>query len=413
MLGFFLRLSRYLPGALALAVLALATHAAQAAQLIVYTGTLQGAGQVVMELNAQASSSGVLSGRYFYPNAGVDIPLIGTEQTLAEPPPHWKSEQARAGQKNGAPPVAATWQGTRDAQGYRGTWTDARSGKQRAFDLRRVADYNTKSLPATGVNNGISTYPEINAELAPYDTLKMTGHAEPVGEDVGHGAVAYRMWRDPRTQFLYPRLSRHPDEQVRERVNHLLEQRHWRKSLGALRCMAEAYTDSGDIPNTGTLGNFDDEVITVTWLSRALMTVTESGSLDCGGAHPDNHFEPYTYDLLRGEYLDWNRVFDAYDFADGGRPKAKPALLDITATVQRTLAAAEAEGNTTDPSKDGCSTLWPDYLSLGAQAPGALSLSVSGVGHASGICLGTLALVPFPDLAPYLKPGGQAYLATD
>ena len=413
MLRLSTRWPRSLLTALAFATLAFGAGTAQAAQLIVYTGTLQGAGEVVMELNAQASSSGVLSGRYFYPKAGVDIPLKGTEQALAEPPPHWKSEQTRTGQKNGAPPTAATWQGTRDAQGYRGTWTDARTGKQRAFELRRVAEYNSKSLPATGVNNGMATYLDIDAKQAPYDTLKMTGHAEPIGEDVGRGAVAYRMWRDPRTQFLYPRLSRHPDEQVRQRVNHLLEQRHWRKSLGALQCMAEAYTASGDIPNTGTLGNFDDEVITVTWLSRALMTVTESGSLDCGGAHPDNHFEPYTYDLLRGEYLDWNRVFDAYDFAPGARPKAKPALLEITATVQRTLAAAEADGNTQDPSKDGCSTLWPDYLSLGAQAPGALSLSVSGVGHASGICLGTLALVPFSDLAPYLKPGGQAYLATD
>ncbi len=406
-----LRLSTRLSFPLAGALMTLAV-AAQAAPLVVYTGTLQGAGEVVMELDARAAANGLLTGRYFYPKSGVDIPLKGSEQALAEPPPNWKREQARTGQGNDAAPTAAVWQGTRDAQGFRGTWTDARSGKQRAFDLRVVGQYNTKSLPA-GVNDGIATLPEINAGQAPYDTLKMSGHAEPVGEEIGSGAVAYRMWRDPRTHFLYPRLSRHPDEQVRERVNHLLEQRHWRKSLGALQCMGEAYTANGDIPNAGTLGNFDDEVITVTWLSRALMTVTESGSLDCGGAHPSNHFEPYTYDLLRGEYLDWNRIFDAYVPADSGRPKASPTLTGITATVQRTLASAEAEGNTQDPSKDGCSGLWPDYLVLGTQAPGALSLSVSGVGHASGICLGTLALVPFVDLAPYLKPGAQAYLATD
>ena len=53
----------------------------------------------------------------------------------------------------------------------------------------------------------------------------------------------------------------------------------------------------------GTLGGFDEEDVKVTWLSRALMTVTESGSLDCGGAHPYNHFDVYTFDLLRGEYL--------------------------------------------------------------------------------------------------------------
>ena len=82
------------------------------------------------------------------------------------------------------------------------------------------------------------------------------------------------------------------------------------KSLGALDCKATAYTSTN--PMAGTLGGFDEEDVKVTWLSRALMTVTESGSLDCGGAHPYNHFDVYTFDLLRGEYLDWNRVFDAY-----------------------------------------------------------------------------------------------------
>ena len=57
----------------------------------------------------------------------------------------------------------------------------------------------------------------------------------------------------------------------------------------------------------GHAGGFDEEDVKVTWLSRALMTVTESGSLDCGGAHPYNHFDAYTFDLARGEYLDWNR----------------------------------------------------------------------------------------------------------
>ena len=59
------------------------------------------------------------------------------------------------------------------------------------------------------------------------------------------------------------------------------------KSLGALDCKATAYTSAN--PMAGTLGGFDEE--DVTWLSRALMTVTESGSLDCGGAHPYNHFD--------------------------------------------------------------------------------------------------------------------------
>jgi hypothetical protein len=385
-------------GALALAILLQAPGEAGAAERTVYTGTLQGVGDIVMELDSATVSGGELRGRYFYPKHGVDIPLKGTGKSLAEPLTY------AAAKAPGALP-AATWQGTRDAQGYRGVWIDTRTGKTRSFTLQRVAQYDAGALARDG---SIDFDEDIDAARAPYDTLKLAGHTEPVGDDIGSATVAYRMWRDPRTQFSYPRLSRHPDKAVMARVNHLLEQRHWRMSHAALACKASAYTSDG--PSAGTLGSYDEEVVDVPWLSSAMMTVTESGSLDCGGAHPNNHFDPYTLDLLRGEYLDWNRVFDAY--APGGR-EPRPALAELVGQVQKSLAARDEAGLTEDRSKEGCWDLWPTYLALGATAPGALSLSVSGVGHASGVCLGTLAQVPFEDLTGYLKPGGQAYLVRD
>lgn len=384
-------------GALALALLLQAPGEASAAERTVYSGTLQGVGDIVMELDS-AAADGELTGRYFYPKNGVDIPLKGTVKSLAEPLTYQAAKQP------GAKP-AATWQGTLDAQGYRGVWIDTRTGEQRSFTLKRVAQYDASALTPDG---GIEFSVEIDAARVPYDTLKLAGHAEPAGDDIGSATVAYRMWRDPRTQFSYPRLSRHPDKAVMARVNHLLEQRHWRMNHAALACKATAYTSDG--PSAGTLGNYEEEVVNVPWLSSAMMTVTESGSLDCGGAHPNNHFDPYTLDLLRGETLDWNRVFDAYE---PHNREPRPALKELAGQVQKTLAARDEAGLTEDRSKEGCWDLWPTYLALGATAPGALSLSVSGVGHASGVCLGTLAQVPFSDLAAYLKPGGQAYLVQD
>ncbi|WP_416372785.1 hypothetical protein [Achromobacter mucicolens] len=383
-------------GVLTLAMLWQAGHAG-AAERTVYTGTLQGVGDIVMELDS-ATAGNELTGRYFYPEHGVDIPLKGSEAALQEP------MTFAAATAPGAQP-AATWQGKRDAQGYHGVWIDTRTGKQRTFTLQRVAQYDAGALAPDG---SIGFDEDIDAARVPYDTLKLAGHAVPVGADVGSATVAYRMWRDPRTQFSYPRLSRHPDAQVMARVNHLLEQRHWRMSHAVLACKASAYTT--DNPSAGTLANYEEEVVAVPWLSRAMMTVTESGSLDCGGAHPNNHFDPHTFDLLRGETLNWNRVFDAYQ---PGSREPRPALTALVGQAQKTLAARDEAGLTEDRSKEGCWDLWPAYLALGATTPGALSLSVSGVGHASGVCLGTLAQVPFGDLAPYLKPGGEAYLVQD
>lgn len=405
-------------GALALALLSLMAAQASANQRTVYKGTLQGAGEVVLELDDAAGADGVVSGRYFYHKSGVDIPLRGTGDVLYEPKPHPAQPPASDKATIDAADRAASWQGTRDAKGYHGQWTDTRTGKQRRFDLQRVAGYDTEQLErdrskarAGQVDLGdIDLKAAIDAARAPYETLKLAGHAQPVGKDIGTGGVAYRMWVDPRTRFAYPRLTRHPDPQVMQRVNHLLEQRHWRKSLGALECMAFAYTSKSE--GGGTLGGFDDEDIKVTWLSRALMTVTESGSLDCGGAHPANHFEPYTFDLLRGEYLDWNRVFDAY--APGKRSFGSEPSAALQGLVDQVVKAGPPESDVDKrPNLEDCADLWPQYLALGAQAPGALSLSVSGVGHASGACLGTHGSVPFQALRPYLKPGGQAYLVTD
>lgn len=405
-------------GALALALSSLLSAQADANQRTVYKGTLQGAGEVVVELDDAPGANGVVSGRYFYPRSGVDIPLRGTGDMLYEPKPHPAQPPASDKATIDAADRAASWQGTRDAKGYHGQWTDTRTGKQRRFDLQPVASYDTERLErdrakarAEQVDLGdIDVKAAIDATRAPYETLKLAGHAKPVGNDIGTGAVAYRMWVDPRTQFSYPRLSRHPDPQVMRRVNALLEQRHWRKSLGALECMAFAYTSRSEAG--GTLGGFDDEEANVTWLSRALMTVTEKGSLDCGGAHPANHFEPYTFDLLRGEYLDWNRVFDAY--VPGKRTVGREPSEALLGLVAQVVKAGPPESQADEhPNLEDCADLWPQYLALGTLTPGALSLSVSGVGHASGACLGTHGSVPFKALQPYLKPGGQAYLVTD
>jgi len=54
-------------GAWALALLLHAPGEASAAERTVYTGTLQGVGDIVMELDS-AAADGELTGRYFYPN---------------------------------------------------------------------------------------------------------------------------------------------------------------------------------------------------------------------------------------------------------------------------------------------------------------------------------------------------------
>jgi hypothetical protein len=46
--------------------------------------------------------------------------------------------------------------------------------------------------------------------------------------------------RDARTQFWYPRLTRHPDTKILAQTNTVLEQRHWGMSLEALAVWARS-----------------------------------------------------------------------------------------------------------------------------------------------------------------------------
>ncbi|MFP3503923.1 hypothetical protein [Burkholderia sp. SIMBA_062] len=406
-----------------LVLIALRAGAADAAPRVVYRGMLQGAGEVVMELDRRAAADGTVSGRYFYTQYGVDIPLHGKPAQLVEPlertalPDEVRDMTRNNGNADFEHP-AATWRGTQDKDGYRGRWTDARTGKTRNFTLRRIAEYDPDAVApgsveaitdriAGGVGSGIASGAAIDMRQAPYATLKLAGHAQPAGREIGDGTVAYRMWRDPRTKLMYPRLSRHPDSGVMARVNRLLEQQHWQMNLAALECASTRYTDDG--PAAGSLGGFDDEQVTVTWLSPAALGIVESGSTYCGGAHPNNHYDPVTFDLLRGAYLDWNRVIDAAAAGTDGDQATSPALGRF---ITRLRDRAESGAHPTDDDGDSmaCADVLPQYLAFEFDAPGKLSFSVSGIGHAMGACLGPQLDVPFAALAPILRPGGSRYL---
>ncbi|EDT05496.1 conserved hypothetical protein [Burkholderia ambifaria IOP40-10] len=406
-----------------LALIALRAAAADAAPRVVYRGMLQGAGEVVMELDRRPAADGTISGRYFYTQYGVDIPLHGQPAQFVEPlertalPDEVRDMTRNSGGADFAHP-AATWRGTRDNDGYRGQWTDARTGKTRNFTLRRIAEYDPDAVVpgsvealsdriAGGVGSGIASGAAIDMRQAPYATLKLAGHAQPAGREIGDGTVAYRMWRDPRTKLMYPRLSRHPDSGVMARVNRLLEQQHWQMNLAALECASTRYTDDG--PAAGSLGGFDDEQVTVTWLSPAALGIVESGSTYCGGAHPNNHYDPVTFDLLRGAYLDWNRMIDAAAPAKDDESASSAALVKFIVRL-RDAAAPGKQPTSDDGDSLSCADVFPQYLAFELDAPGKLSFVVSGIGHAMGACLGPQLDAPFAALAPILRPGGARYL---
>lgn len=208
------------------------------------------------------------------------------------------------------------------------------------------------------------------------------------------------------TRFWYPRLTRHPDARILTQTNALLEQRHWIMNLDALGCKSSIY-QTAQLP-AGSLGDYDREIVQIACLPATLMSVTESGSTYCGGAHPSNHYDPFTLDLLHGGYLDFSRLLKGYR-QDAYTPAYSEAFMALVREKIATQEARDIAVNGED-GESACADVFADYMHLHFESPEQLAFMVSGVGHAAGACLGLGVSVPFAELVPLWKPQARAYL---
>jgi hypothetical protein len=393
----------------------LAATPALADSITVYEGTVGRDMQVVLELSHN-SKSGAHNGRYFYRKSGVDIPLSGTYEHLAEP----GVTIAGGGSEPGA-----VWSGKEKDGIYSGIWVGGKNNRSYRFKLKRIAVYNPDGTkPGTveavtaaitpGVGSNLAYDAMISNESTPYEYRKVNV-AMQQGTEVIKGGVGYRLVSDPRTVFAYPRLSRHPDQAVLQSVNRILEQRHWHMMLNALSCASTAY-DEVIGPSSGSLGSYDQERIEVAYLSPTLMTVIEAGSTYCGGAHPNNHFEPFTLDLIRGEYLDFNRLFRitstvAADQSDNQVDRGYSAeLMELIREAQKKGACRDSQCSDSKDEADSCLEQLPSYLSLYFREQDRLVFGISGIGHALGCCLGDQLELPFNALSTILRPEAGTYI---
>ena len=415
------------------ALLSAATGVAVAGERIVYKGTLGKNTEVVLELEKKSAS---YEGRYFYLRYGVDIPLQGTLAALKEALPKEEHGKQLDTDDNSDPdlpifidPVTkkprSVWQGEIKGDNYQGTWHNAKTKKNLPFKLHQVGRYDPDAIKpegveavtiaitsGTGTGSGIANGTTIALGNAPYEYLKMQFPLQ-FGPEIIRKNVGYRLVTDPRTRFAYPRLTRHPNPQVLASSNQLLEQRHWQMNLAALSCMATLYAGSQMAP--GDLGNYDSEKIGVRYLSETLMTVVESGSTYCGGAHPNNHYDPITLDLIHGDYLDFNRLFPAQRSHDN-QLDLDPVLADFIREKMKSASNRASAPADMAPDSDldtECNDVLLEYLDFEFDEPDKISFVISGIGHAMGACLGPRMIIPISALKPILKPGAEAYFRID
>jgi hypothetical protein len=351
----------------------------------VYEGTL-GKSRIIVQLREAVPEKPDHS-RYSYLPKARDINLILTgpgmplrfQETLMRPD-DFESATGPARE------VTGLWSVSTSGTQLTGTWTSVDGKKQLPISL-------TRSNPGDDGYTGL-WLKEV--------TFKDLGVAK------SFGAVNVHFTEDSVFRIHYPLIGSFPDEQRKTVINDMLMKDH-RASLAKYRdCI-------NGVPIKVALD--DDEgpqfAYTITYASPTLLSVSETGSVYCGGMHPQNYLKPITYDLVTLQRMGGDY---GLDLSPGGfgrvlkfdSSKDRISFQEFAINYWRANARKDKE------MAEPCDAEWTDdappgerYFSLSVQPKGLAVLRTNYV-HAYSTCLFTNfnpVVIPWDDLLPWIKSG--------
>ncbi|WP_262031413.1 hypothetical protein [Microvirga sp. Mcv34] len=409
------------------------------AEPTIYRGTL-GKHDIVVELSDDITSAGEpVAGRYFYPAQGVDIPLdpVSTNSGKAvldeEKACNRKICTYPGGEEKTKAPVEARWHLTAAPNGaLEGSW-QRKGASPLPIRLDRIAT-RAKGELFSATPEGLADIlitllhtddKPLDPAVSPYDILKMQVRLQE-GPETMWGDVAFRFVVDPRTKVAFPRITRlespidtdHP-------ANLYLQSQHWRWNLDALSCKAKQYAGLGwtniyPAESGPDLGGIDELTIQVEYLSPAIMSWSETGSIFCGGAHPSHIANAVTLDVKRGERFDVSRIFRSWvpsSIGDNKRVDLAQARANPNAYSWGPdnefraflLKRAKEKGNDL-PGECELGDVIKDHLEVSFKQGDQAVFALNGLPHAiSGVCQGAFLEAPLRDFRDFLTPEAVDY----
>lgn len=421
-----------------LTTLLLATTPAFALDAITYKGTL-GDHEIVVELAAPGPNQ--LTGRYSYMAKGGDIPLdvngsVGTSAiTMLEEAPCTETTCVQNDEGDvEKPPIGGIWSVTLSGDGtLAGDWTPMDKSKSLPITLteigRRTLPDDTEITPY-GLRD--STFELFYSEgtmfaphTAPYEFAKMEVVMAEGATETLEGSTFHYV-TDPRTKFPFPRILSLSDGSLIQQANEALERRHAALSFFAFDCMAQVYAGFGANEyslgmNAGTLGQYDEESVVLSYLSPTVLNWVESGSTYCTGAHPNNHSDTYIVDTRTGEPFALANVFKGWvatarvGDADGeiDQQAARQAPQDYYWNADQDLIDYAIANRTPgdDDLYEACETddLIASNLALRFVPGDQVLFTIEGLPHVSFACSQDLLTVKLSDIPELLAATAKDY----
>ena len=369
----------------------------------VFEGTL-GKAKILVELNAGQEKTeykgGFVDGsRYSYLPKAFDLKLVleqeGDTLEFAESTlPYYLLDDLPADD----PGRTGHWSLKVSDEGASGTWTSIDGKKTLPIKLKRLDLVDEENVP------------EHESQLTLtygnrwFETVKIGGATDP--KTFGEVTLAFE--RDSAFNLDMPVFTRMPDKKMMERANALLRQ-YYRKSLLQNRDCINGLREEPAQP-------FEPQYnITVSYASPRVISLQEGGSVDCGGAHPNNYVSYLTFDLVNGKQIggDYDTDFGLEGFGTVLKLANGPERTAFEKfALGRWAEAAKAAGDT---GEDSCSSI--GFMNEQKEGEKVFTLAFDPTGlvvqrtdfpSVAANCLFqdfNPTIIPWKDVKEWLKPG--------
>ena len=363
---------------------------------------------------------------YSYPKAATDIGLLldkaGKTYQFTETLFIGATPEDLSGERKDT--ITGKWDISIDGDKATGTWTSAKTGKSAPIALSRVVDDSADA----DAESRVKQYGQMwlkNVDLNAPSTMN---------KQADFGAVKVGWVQDSVFAAPYPTLLAHPDAAKMAKINIFLEDQHRRAVLDVRECqaglgfMADAATLNAGKPK-------DPEYqYEITYASPTALSMVESGSVFCGGAHPSNYVRPILFDLDALADISSNYCGDEGDCTEMNKsglgtlialktPEQREAFNTLwwdrwNAAAKAVEAKGGEDGDLATECMDGFENEKPmaGRMAMFSLTPKGLAVTRTDFSSAAAVCNFqdgyNPIVIPWTDLKPFLAEG-QTLLTTE
>ena len=375
----------------------------------VFEGTL-GKSVIIVELNAGQDASSYKGGysegsRYSYLPAAYDLKLVlESEGKTLEFLEGTQSHDQLKDLPKEDPAWTGHWSLKVTGKTAVGRWSSATGTKTLPIVLKRLPLVSRKDVPQD-FNQLAVTY---NERWFKAETFSGATRAKAFGQ------VKLAFERDAVFKLETPVFTALPDKARMARANGLLR-RYYKSSLIANRDCINGLNSEKDAPKEPEY-NFE-----VVYASERVVTISEGGSVFCGGAHPNNYATYLTFDLVKNKQIGGAYQLDL-------SPKGFGEVLKLANRAERVAfetfaldrwqakakAAADPDHSCSDPNFMGEQVPGEKEFTLGFDTAGLLVFRTDYPNAAANCMFQDYnpTVIPWADLKPFLR-ADQTLLTTE